>query len=432
MKDRIRMVALRPLIPALGVLVSLATPHAGAGVLQIWGGAREVIALNSDGTVLTWGYNSNGQLGNGNTNNQALAARVPNLTDVKAVMGAEVFNIALKSDGTVWAWGANNLNNLNAVYLLGIGPAYDSSAFVPAPVQIPTLSNVMLLGSRAYHAVVVKSDGTVWTWGLNKNFSLGLNNSTVTDTPNQVLGVSNPSMVTAGYGFSLALLQDQTLVSWGSNKSEALGNLAQYNAGNPNDSYVPVAVTGLTQVIDVSAGWEHVLALKSDGTVWAWGTNNWTGACGPGMGRLGIVDGSNTPVTDESVPTQIPGLANIIQVSSGDGHSAVLGSDGTVWTFGANACGQLGNGDNSYAPQYQPVQVPGLTNVVWVMARDHHTQAIKADGTIWSWGSGEQGELGQPCTPILVSQTPTGSDCNNSNAPLQTIIDPIFTNGFEP
>ena len=80
-------IALRPLIPALGVLVLLATPQAGASVLQIWGGAREVIALNSDGTVLTWGYNAYGQLGNGNTANQALAARVPHLTDVTAVMG---------------------------------------------------------------------------------------------------------------------------------------------------------------------------------------------------------------------------------------------------------------------------------------------------------------------------------------------------------
>jgi len=431
MKDSNRMI-LKLLIPAFGIFVLVATRQATASVLQVWGGAREVIALDSDGTVLTWGYNADGQLGNGNTTNQALAARVPNLIDVKAVMGAELFNIALKSDGTVWTWGANNLNNSNLVYLLGLGSAYDGNAFVPSPTQMPGLSNVTLLGSRAYHAVAVKSDGTVWTWGLNKHFSLGLNNSTVTDTPNQVSGVSNPSMVTAGYGFSLALLQDQTLVSWGANNSEALGNLAQYNGGNPNDSYLPVAVTGLTHVIAVSAGWEHVLALKSDGTVWAWGTNTWGGACGPGMGRLGIVDGASSPVTDEPVPTQIPGLANVIQVSAGDGHSAVLKSDGTAWTFGANACGQLGNGDNSYAPQYQPVQVPGLTNVVWLMARDHHTQAIKSDGTIWSWGSGEQGELGQPCTPILVSQTPSGSDCTNSNIPKQTIIDAIFTNGFEP
>jgi alpha-tubulin suppressor-like RCC1 family protein len=422
----------KPLISALGVFISLSITPADAAVVQIWGGAREVIALMSDGSVLTWGYNSYGQIGNGSTVDQALAARVPNLTDVKAVMGAEVFNIALKSDGTVWTWGANNLNNSNAVYLLGIGPAYDSSAFVPSPTQISTLSNITLLGSRAYHAVVVKSDGTVWTWGLNKHFSLGMNNSTVTDTPNQVLGVSNPSMVTAGYNFSVALLQDKTLMSWGSDKAETLGNLAQYNNGSPNDSYTPVTVTGLTNIIDVSAGWEHVLALKSDGTVWAWGTNNWTGACGPGMGRLGIVDGSNSPVTDESVPTQIPTLTNVIQVSSGDGHSAVLKSDGTVWTFGANACGQLGNGDNSNAPQYQPVQVPGLTNVVWIAARDHHTQALKSDGTVWSWGSGEQGELGQACTPIPVSQVPSGSDCTNSNVALQTPIDPIFINGFEP
>jgi len=429
------MVTLKPLVPTLGVLVWLSALPAAAAVTQIWGGAREVIALESDGTVLTWGYNSNGQLGNGNTSNQALPARVPNLTHVTAVMGAEVFNIALKSDGTVWTWGANNLNSLNIVYLLGLGPAYDSSAFVPVPTQMPGMSQVTLLGSRAYHAVIVKSDGTVWTWGLNSHYSLGMNNSTVTDTPNQVIGVSNPSMVTAGNGFSVALLQDKTLVSWGSNGSEALGNAAQYNGGNPQNSYMPVAVTGLTQVIAVSAGWEHVLALKADGTVWAWGTNTWGGACagpGPAMGRLGIVDGSLSPVTDESVPTQIPGLANVIQVSSGDGHSAALKSDGTAWTFGANGCGQLGNGDNSGAPQYQPVQVPGLANVVWLMARDHHTQAIKADGTVWSWGSGEQGELGQSCTPIAVSQSPSGSDCTNSNVPVPTPIDFIFTDGFEP
>jgi alpha-tubulin suppressor-like RCC1 family protein len=235
----------------------------------------------------------------------------------------------------------------------------------------------------------MKSDGTVWAWGENRNGELG---NGVADSnadnfmPNQVQGVSNPIMVTAGYEFSVALLQDHTLVAWGKNNNGQLGD------GTITERHFPVPVVGISNVAWVSAGWGQVVAVKTDGTVWAWGSNYWGGTY-PGCGLLG--DGNDcTTEPYRTTPGEVlglPGLAN--RAWGGDGSTAVLLEDGTVWAFGSNQAGQLGTG--SFTTQsLVPVQVRGLSHVVDMTTRDFHNQAILADGTVWSWGSGLSGELG--------------------------------------
>jgi alpha-tubulin suppressor-like RCC1 family protein len=159
-------------------------------------------------------------------------------------------------------------------------------------------------------------------------------------------------------------------------------------------------VTILSDVRNVSAGWDHVTALKTDGTVWTWGAYMWGGAYA-GQGKLCTGATSN-----QLSPVQVPGITNAVQVSSGDAHTAILTANGTVFTCGSNAAGQLGNAQN--ADSGLPVQVVNLDSVVWITARDFHNNVIKSDGTVWSWGSGQQGELGN------------GLDWSNSNIPLQT------------
>ena len=362
--------------------------------VSIWGGAREVITLLADGSVWTWGYNQNGQLGDGSQNNSSMPGQVLGpggtgfLNNVTMVMGGELHNVALKSDGTVWAWGSDVTDQL------GDGGTTNSLW----PKQVSGLSGVTKLGSRGYHSVAVESDGTVWDWGSDRFGALGdgknIQNPGYT-TAVEVIGVNNPIMVTAGYMFSVALLQDHTLVAWGNNADGEMGN---GTSGGYQSS--PQPVPGIDNVVWVSAGWTHVVAIRSDGTVWTWGANSWTGSfdcedtyddnnlgffCG--YGKLG--DGTEN---DHYTPEQVPGLSGAIMALAGDSYTAVLLRDGTVWTFGSNGAGQLGV--TGIYQSLSPIQVQGLCHAVYIMARDFHSQALCSDGSLWSWGSGTSGELG--------------------------------------
>ncbi len=347
-----------------------------ARVTSVYGGARACIARMSDGTVWQWGYNVWGQLGDGTTTERHTPVQVhgPNdigyLGSITAIMGGEPFNFALKSDGTVWAWGWNNFGSL------GDGTNTDSHT----PVQVSGLTSVTALGGRGYHALALKSDRTVWAWGLNASGQLGDGTTTNRNSPVPVIGLGGVVAVTGGYNFSLATKADHTLWSWGANGNGELGN------GTNAASYSPVRVSGLSNVVQASSGWKHAVAVTSDGTVWTWGLN--------ATGQIG--DGTTT---NSNMPFHVGGLSNVIAVSGGDCHTAALKSDGTVWTWGCNDRAQLGDGTN--VDRYTPVQVStatGLTDVIAIAARDYHNIAIKSDGTVWTWGWNINGQLGNGTT----------------------------------
>ena len=296
-------------------------------------------------------------------------------------MGGESHNFALKSDGTVWSWGWNGFGQL------GDGTYTERHT----PVQVSGLISVTALGGRGYHSLAIKSDGTVWTWGYNAFGELGYDTSaspcpspslyTCSNLPGSVIGLSGVLTVTGGYVHSLALMSDHTLRAWGGNSRGQLGN----GDGSYASSSSPVIVSGLTSVSQVSAGWKHTLALKSNGTVWAWGQND-NGEVGNGIkSTIGV-----------TLPIQVSGLTNMTAVSGGDCHSIALKSDGTVWAWGCNDRGQLGDG--TWVDKSTPVQVSGLTNVIFIAARDYHNAVLKADGSVWSWGWNINGQLGDNTT----------------------------------
>jgi uncharacterized repeat protein (TIGR01451 family) len=183
-----------------------------------------------------------------------------------------------------------------------------------------------------------------------------LGNGTYTDssTAVQVSGLIGVVAIAGGYYHGLALKSDGTVRAWGYNGYGELGD------GSFNSSSTSVQVSDLSGVVGIAAGFAHSLAVKSDGTLWAWGNN--------GNGELG--DGS---FTSSSTPVQIGGLAGVLAVAAGEDHSVALKSNGTMWIWGWNGYGQLGNG--TYTDSSTPTQVSGLTGVLGVAAGAFHSLA---------------------------------------------------------
>ena len=223
------------------------------------------------------------------------------------------------------------------------------------------------------------ADGGLWAWGPNWAGQLGTgSDGTSVLSPTKLNGISGLVSVSAGWSHTLALRGDGTVWAWGYNQFGEVGD------GSFTSRSAPIQVSGLSNVKSVHAGGQHSIAVKRDGTVWAWGRNF--------EGQLG--DGTTTI---RVVPRQIPGLTDVVSVSAGGTYTALVRSDGTVWTFGENAGGQLGRG-SVFADYPTPGQVPGLSGVVAVSAggggAQAHTVALKSDGTVWSWGYGVYGQLG--------------------------------------
>ncbi|MCX6622398.1 MAG: putative Ig domain-containing protein [Acidobacteria bacterium] len=191
--------------------------------------------------------------------------------------------------------------------------------------------------------------------------------------PVQASGLTGAVAVAAGGGHSMALKGDGTVWAWGWNAYGQLGD------GTTTDRGVPVQVSGLTGVVALAAGNYHSLAVKSDGTVWAWGYN--------AAGQLG--DGTTS---SSSVPVPVSGLTGVAAVAAGTNHSLAVKRDGTVWAWGQNGSGQLGDGTTTFRNVL--VQVSGLTGVVGIAAGYQHSVAVKSDGTVWTWGLNQSGQLG--------------------------------------
>ncbi|HAN10287.1 MAG TPA: hypothetical protein DCP90_06720 [Clostridiales bacterium] len=196
---------------------------------------------------------------------------------------------------------------------------------------------------------------------------------------------SGVEMVSAGAGHTVALKSDGTVWTWGSNNYGQLG--VATNSGTPNPNTTPTQVIGLAGTTQISAGGSHTIALKSDGTVWTWGRNY--------NGQLGIEINNGT--TDPNpTPTQVTGLTGVAKVSAGENHTVVLMSDGTVKTWGSNQYGQLGNATNSgtSTANVTPLVVADLTEVTQISAGGNHTVVYKSNGEVWTWGRNIYGQLG--------------------------------------
>ncbi|MEY2562295.1 MAG: hypothetical protein QOH88_488 [Verrucomicrobiota bacterium] len=286
--------------------------------------------------------------------------RLGGLSSIRSVSAGDRHVVALRSDGTVWAWGENGFGQL--------GDNTNANRLTPGPV--PNLADIVSVKAGGLHNLALQADGTVVAWGDNYYGQLGTGDTTSSSTPTLVAGLSAVRKIAAGYQRSAALTTDGLVWTWG----------YEHYYGQDIFNVSPAAVPDLGDVVDIAVGYEHVVAVKADGTVWAWGSN-YSHQLGNGI----------TSYQYQSVPVQVSNLSNIVKVASSWDHTLALASDGTVWAWGYNSAGQLGDG-TSQARQ-TPVQVSGLADVIAIATNWSYSLAMKADGTVWTWGDGSSGTL---------------------------------------
>jgi alpha-tubulin suppressor-like RCC1 family protein len=289
--------------------------------------------------------------------------RVTGLVGVSSVSAGDDHLVALGKNGSVLTWGKNTSGQL------GDGTNVDQST----PGVVPNLSNVISVKTGYAHTLVLQRDGTLVAWGDNYYGQLGNGDNIASSTPIRVVNLDDVRKIAAGSGRSVALRNDGTVWSWGYDHYAWQSGLELF-------SNTPSQIPDLTDVIDIAAGYEHVVVVKADGSVWAWGSNY----------SNQIANGNPWSVF-QIAPVQVPNLADVAKVASNSDHSLALLKDGTVWAWGANNLGQLGDGTTQ--ARQRPVQVTGLSNVVAIATNWSYSMAMKTDGTVWTWGDGSSGTL---------------------------------------
>lgn len=345
-------------------------------------------AWNQQGNVWGWGLNNRGQLGDGTISDKNIATSIPALDGFSMISTGFRQNIGLRSDGTVWTWGED----------------YREQA-VPL-TKIEGLENIVSISSGLLHYLALKDDGTVWAWGSNDLGQLGNGTINNASTPIQVIGLDSVVSITGSYYNSMALREDGTVWIWGDGIRGVLG----YNAPIDYKQLTPIQIKGLENVMQVDMSYLHGAALKKDGTVWTWGFNE--------SGQLG--DGS---VADHATPYQVQGLAGVVKISASYAHTLALTKDGKVWSWGNNYYGEIGDG-SGVQKRLVPVRAANLEGIVDIEAGELYSLATKKNGSIWAWGNNMYGQLGNgtkiaQITRTLVSGIPFPTDTIPPSVPGQ-------------
>lgn len=345
-------------------------------------GLAHTVYVDEDGVLWAWGSNQAGQLGEETQETGAgpqgeevpLASKPIKVMEgvVSASAGAD-FTLALKADGTLWAWGGNDYGQL------GRGSTEASAQ----PVQI--LDQVTAVSAGDYHAAALRTDGTLWTWGDNLFGQLG--DGALSSRTAPALVLTQVTAVSAGANATAALRADGTLWTWGDNLFGQLGD------GTLETRPLPRQI--LSGVAAVSMGGYHAVTLGTDGTLWTWGS---TIDGQLGQGAMGESSQSQTTPTPVELPAGTP-----CQLSAGTSHTAVLTQEGTLFTWGRDATGQLGRTESP--------ALPGLVSTAQgaaaVAAGTYHTACLLTDGTLVSWGP--EGLLGGGSATTMASLSPDAS-----------------------
>jgi alpha-tubulin suppressor-like RCC1 family protein len=353
---------------------------------QIAAGMNHSVAIGTNDTVWSWGYNYYGELGVGDFQNRSLPTLIINdwsydifdsLDTISAGGGDNNgmyflgHNLSLKTNGTLWAWGANANGEL------GLGDNEIRNA--PAQVGLYDSDGILISADSdwgtftvgAFHTIALKLDGTIWAWGFNRFGELGLGDSRISrNTPTQIGTESDWSLIIAGSEHNIARKTNGTIWSWGNGIALGLGDWVDRNT--------PTMIGNDSDWSSIEAGENHSLAIKSNGSLWAWGAN---------QGGLG--DGT---IAARYTPRQIGTDSDWSLIKGGGTQTIVLKTNSTLWAWGLNSYGQLGLGDNN--DRRTPTQIGTDSDWSIVECGRYHSIALKTDGSIWAWGYNSDGQLG--------------------------------------
>jgi alpha-tubulin suppressor-like RCC1 family protein len=355
---------------------------------QLAGGEYHTIALRKDGSVWAWGYNNDGQIGDNTTTQRASAVNVSTLSGIVAVAAGAYHSLALDSGGHVWAWGLNSSGQC--------GDNTTTERKAPVEVQksngsggTTALTNIVAICAGGYHNLALDSSGNVWAWGLNSNGQLGDGSTTQRNMAEEITSLSGVAV----QGLYAGEYHSMLVTTTGAVMAWGSNSNGQVGDGTTTQRNSPVSISfsgiGSNTILALSGGAEHTVALGSDGTVWTWGYNS--------SGQLG-----NGTTTQSNSPVHLTSLSGVTAVQAGYTHTLAL-SSGTLWSWGTNAAGELGNGTDNQSDS--PVQVSGLSGIVQVVAGNEDTLALQSNGTVAVFGADNTDQLGDgvpTSSPVMV------------------------------
>lgn len=347
-------------------------------------GVAHSAGIRTGGTLWTWGRNNVGQIGDGSTvASRTTPTQIGTATDWQSISCGGSHTIALKTNGTLWAWGLNSFGQL------GNGNTTNSNILV----QVGTDTDWAYISAGDEFSLALKTNGSLWAWGRNDNSQLGDGTTVAKNSPIQIGNQTNWESISAGANHSLAIKTNGNLYGWGVNSLGQLGN-----GGTANES-APVKIGNDNDWNKVAASTIHSIAFKDDFSFWVWGGNN--------EGQLGV--GTSGAGTNLTSPFNIISLNGCNTMSKGSQNTIVKKTDGTVWAWGANLVGQLGNGTTSGSFTTSPVQLGSANDWQTISMRGTHVLALKNDGSLYAWGNNIYGQVGDgtasppKTSPVLIT-----------------------------
>jgi alpha-tubulin suppressor-like RCC1 family protein len=330
------------------------------------------LRIDTGNLVWSWGCNSPGGLGNNSTiSRSSPVSVVGGFTDWCQVSAGGTHSLGVRTNGTLWSWGCGAVGQLGQ----------NSTISRSSPVSVVGgFTHWCQVSAGEFHSLGLRTNGTLWSWGCGSFGRLGDNSTIARSSPVSVVGgFTDWCQVSAGSSHSVALRTNGTAWSWGCGSFGRLGDNSTIDRSSPVS-----LVGGFTDWCQVSASGGHNLGVRTNGIAWAWGFN--------GQGSLG-----NNSTIDRSSPVSVVGgFTDWCQVSADNGNIAVR-TNGTAWSWGFNLAGQLG--DNSTISRSSPVSVVGgFTDWCQVSAGGTHSLGVRTNGTLWSWGCGAVGQLGDNST----------------------------------